>query len=341
MPLDPYSITPNGSINRVKLMSAAGLPEAWHGQTIYQVMGRESLVKRIGAAFPELANQADPVRIFSEQYVAQNNPAAEAIADEMGLALGCLLLVLKQGEAANRDARPEWDDSYWTQWGSIQQVILGGGLMAGVLGRHMLAKAAHMLDGLLTLEIAKYPAALPLMGTARMANESHMPNWVFDFGGTNLKRARVLDGEGKVSGLAQMPSVFMPAFSETDEIFDFMVRAIADTIVKQDWSDETVFINVSIANYVQNGRLALDTPYGRLRNLGEDSSQVFSEAVSQRAGHAVSILLVHDGTAAAKAYAGATKTAVITIGTALGWGFPPPHDSLIPIDANFHIQFVD
>src|ERR1051325_1616575 len=149
MLLDPYSITPNCSINRVKLMSAPGLPEAWRGKTTYQVMGRESLIKRIVEAFPELANQSDPVHDFSEHYLAQKYPAAEAIADEMGLALGCLLYILKRGEAANREARPEWDDSYWMHWGSVQHLILGGGLMSGTLGRHTLARTTQMLDGLM------------------------------------------------------------------------------------------------------------------------------------------------------------------------------------------------
>src|SRR5690349_5009150 len=249
MPLDPYSITPNGSINRVKLMSAPGLPRAWRGKTTYQVMGRESLVKRIVEAFPELANQADPVRNFSEHYLAQNHPAAEAIADEMGLALGCLLHILKQGETANREARPEWDDSYWVHWGSVQHLILGGGLMSGTVGKHMLARAAQMLDSLMTLEIAQHPAALPLIGAARMENESHVPNWVFDFGGTNLKRARVIYANDKLRTMDPLPSLLIPTFNETNDLFEFMVQAISDTIAQDGPSAEPLFINISIANY--------------------------------------------------------------------------------------------
>lgn len=340
MPLDPYSITPNGSINRVKLMSAPGLPEAWRGKTTYQVMGRESLVKRILEAFPELATQADPVRDFSERYLAQKNAAAEAIADDMGLALGYLLHILKQGKAANREARPEWDDSYWMHWGSVQHLILGGGLMSGTLGKHILARAAHMLDGMMTLEIAKYPAALPLIGAARMENESHVPSWVFDFGGTNLKRARVVYANNKLRTMDQLPSLLIPSFNETNDLFDFMVRAILDTIAQASSSAELLFINISIANYVNHGRLAPDNPYGRLRSLGEDSSQVLSEAVTKRLGYPATIMLVHDGTAAAKVYAGAKNTAVITVGTSLGWGFPPPSHNLRPLEEHFSLRHI-
>lgn len=338
MSLDPFSITPNGSINRVKLMSAPGLPEAWRGKTTYQIMGRETLVKRIIEAFPELANQTDPVRDFSEHYLAQKKAPAEAIADDMGLALGCLLLVLKQGESANREARPEWDDSYWMHWGSIQHLILGGGLMSGTLGKHMLTRAAQILDRIMTLEIAKYPAALPLIGAARMENESHVPSWVFDFGGTNLKRARVIYANNKLRTMEQLPSLFISTFSETNDLFEFMVQAIADTISNQSPPSEHLYVNLSIANYVYQGRLAPDNPYGRLRDLGEDSSQVFSEAVSKRVGYPVTIMLVHDGTAAAKVFAGAKNTAVITVGTSLGWGFPPPPHNMRSIDEHFTLR---
>jgi hypothetical protein len=338
MPLDPYSITPNGSLNRVKMMSAPGLPEAWRGKTTYQVMGRESLVKRIAEAFPDLANQADPVRDFSEHYLAQQYPVAEAIADEMGLALGCLLLILKQGEAPNREARPEWDDSYWMQWGSIQHVILGGGLMSGTLGKHMLGRATQMLIGLMSLEIAQYPAALPLIGAARMANESSRPSWVFDFGGTNLKRARVIYAHDKLVMMEQLPSLLISTFTETKDLFDFMIQAISNVISNESASNEPLFVNISVANYVNQGRLAPDNPYGRLRSLGEDSSHMFSEAVSERIDYRVQIMLVHDGTAAAKVYAGAVNTAVITVGTALGWGFPPPPHNLQQMDKHFTLR---
>ncbi len=338
MSLDPYNLTPNASINRVKLMVAPGLPEAWQGKTAYQVIGRESLVLRISTAFPELANQADPIPAFSEQYLTQEHPAALKIADEMGRALGCLLLTLKLGEAANRAARPQWDDSYWTHWGSIQHIILGGGLMASLLGKYMLAHATDMLNGLMSLVIANYPVALPLIGAARMATDANESAWVFDFGGTNIKRAQAIYANRELVKLEQLPSILIPVFDEVNSLFDFMIQAITSTISTSD-SNEPLFINVSIANYVQNCHLAADTPYSRLNDLGENICQVFSAAVSQQLGHPIKMTFVHDGTAAAKAYAGAVDTAVITIGTALGMGFPPPHQSLRPLSEKFSITY--
>ena len=63
-------------------------------------------------------------------------------------------------------------------------------------------------------------------------------------------------------------------------------------------------------------------------------------AVGQQLGYHTHIDFVHDGTAAAKAYAGAANTAVITIGTALGVGFPPPRQSLMLLSADFLIKSI-
>ena len=242
----------------------------------------------------------------------------------MGLALGCLLYILKQGEAANRSARPEWDDSYWAHWGSIQHVIFGGGIMAGLLGKHMFTRAAPMLDGLLSLTIADYPAALPLIGAARMATEITGSAWVFDFGGTNVKRARAIYANGSLTALEQLPSLIVPVLNETDAVFNFIVQAISNTVSQQANNPAPLQINVSLANYVRQCQLASDNPYGRMTVLGENICHLFSEAITIQVGYPVVVSLFHDGTSAAKTYAGDLNTAVITIGTALGIGFPPP-----------------
>ncbi len=339
MPLDPYNLTPNASINRVVIMSAPGLPDEWRGKTAYQLLGRESLVQKINAAFPELANQADPVPAFNERYLAQEHPAALQIANERGLALGFLLMTLKLGEAANREARPQWDESYWTHWASVQHIVLGGGLMAGLLGKYMLSKAADMLNGLLSLTIAQYPVILPLIGAARMTTDSKESSWVFDFGGTNIKRAHAIYANGELTRLEQLPSIFIPVFDDGKNLFKFMLQAIVSAMTKPA-PHETLFVSASIANYVHNCQLAPDTPYSRLSVVGQDVCHMFSEAVGRQMGSPISAIFVHDGTAAAMAYAGMANAAVITLGTALGIGFPPASQSLRPLSSNFSIKIV-
>jgi hypothetical protein len=60
--------------------------------------------------------------------------------------------------------------------------------------------------------------------------------------------------------------------------------------------------------------------------------------VGAELGEAIDVSLVHDGTAAATTYAGASNAAVITVGTALGVGFPPPADGLMGLNANLAIR---
>ncbi|MCA9972388.1 MAG: hypothetical protein KC425_19335, partial [Anaerolineales bacterium] len=64
--------------------------------------------------------------------------------------------------------------------------------------------------------------------------------------------------------------------------------------------------------------------YGRLQLLTADLPAYLAARVGERLGAAVDVALYHDGMAAALAYAGAGETAVITLGTAIGNGFPPP-----------------
>ncbi len=336
MPLDPYHLTPSAGINRIKLISVPNLPEEWKGKSAYQIMGRESLVERIIVCFPELAELIDPIPAFCEHYLAQNNPLAESLANEMGRALGYLLLTIKLGERANGETRPEWDDTYWAHWAGIQQIIFGGGLMASLLGTYMIRQATHMLQGLIALRIAPYPTVLPLIGISRMAE----PLYVFDFGGTNVKRAHPVYEDGVLIRLEQLPSIQVPKFDEANDLFAFMASTVASTIPKTHETRQEVTIHISLANYVNGCQLAPDHPYGRLKVLGEDTCQLLSEAICQQIGRTVQVVLAHDGTSAAKVFAGEQNTAVITVGTALGIGFPPPVSDLRKIGEQFAVRSV-
>ena len=63
-----------------------------------------------------------------------------------------------------------------------------------------------------------------------------------------------------------------------------------------------------------------------------------SHQVSQRLGQAMTVHLVHDGTAAAKACAEVPHAAVITLGTAIGVGFAAGAIGLRPIADHFRVS---
>ena len=87
----------------------------------------------------------------------------------------------------------------------------------------------------------------------------------------------------------------------------------------------------SIASYVVDGQpAAYDRGiYAQLRVISDNLGRWLAQHVGERLGHPVEIDLLHDGTAAARTYAGMAHAAVIMLGTALGIGFPPCTDEYI------------
>jgi hypothetical protein len=89
----------------------------------------------------------------------------------------------------------------------------------------------------------------------------------------------------------------------------------------------------SLACYMHNGHpYPYDTGcYGRLQQLGDNLQAFLAMRLSERLNRPVNLQLVHDGVAAATVYAGAEQTAVLTLGTAIGIGFPPFPAGLRPL----------
>ncbi|MEZ4670959.1 MAG: hypothetical protein R3E39_23905 [Anaerolineae bacterium] len=332
MPLDPYHLTPNASINRVKMSAASGLPPAWKGRMAYSLLGREFLVQRIHQSFSELATLPDPVPVFEQQALAGGDEQAVTIVRDYGAALGYLLLTLKTGAPADRELRPEWDESYWQHWGSRQHIIFGGGMMAGLFGQLALDAVRDIVGDLLTVEISPLAPILPLIGLARRLPPIPTQALVFDFGGTTVKRACVTIEEARLTRVEQLPSTALPTLPDGAALLDFMIATISDTWRVYPSPYLSPIISLSLANYVEDQRPVPDNGYGRLLELGDDTSRLLDNALAHETGQTVHIKLMHDGTAAGLAYADAVNTAVIMVGTALGMGFPPPDEGLLGLE---------
>ncbi len=81
---------------------------------------------------------------------------------------------------------------------------------------------------------------------------------------------------------------------------------------------------VSVASYVEAGRPLprQGGPYADMHMLDLPLDRWLAARLSERMEQPVALTLLHDGTAAARAYGEAADTAVIMLGTALGIGFP-------------------
>ena len=332
--LNPYQITPNASINRVKIVSAPNFPAALSGKTAYELLGRHVIVPQIVQRFPDLANLPDPLPEFERRYLTQDDPDANAIARQMGLSLSWLLFTLKQGDPINRAARPQWDDSYWTHWAGIERVVVGGGMVAGVLGQRLINYARIALGDLLSLEIARHAAVLPLLGAALKTDQVSDAALTFDFGGTALKGGVMCYAEQK---LLRFPSVLLPQSLEPVDLLEVLTNIVVDSWRVAQPYQPAHHVTASIANYVKDCRLNPDTTYGQLLPVGGNGCDLIAAEVSRKLGVPLTVSLLQDGAAAAYVYAGASKTAVITIGTALGIGFPPPR-STFRLSDRFFVQ---
>jgi hypothetical protein len=365
-PLDPHNLTPANSMNRVRVMDLPNLhiDDEVKGKTGYELISAAALAKLIRQYSDDL--KLDPTRSdaelcqqFDACFSGQDEvlAAAETIVQRLGRNLGTLLLTLKRGDAINREAREEWDDSYWEHWSTINQVYLGGGLVSGQLGKRIkpIALAIFEEAGLsdFKLEISKYGGNLPLVGAACRAVDEIEAAVVFDFGATLIKRGYALyNFRGQLEELRRFPPVptewerFAQAFPDPIDaaaaFFNHLITIMTDTwrqIRAADGAPARV-IRASIAAYIQDGQPIPPQggPYTQLRHLTNNLQSELTLQLAHRLGAVMDLQLIHDGTAAATAYAGTDNAAVITIGTALGVGFPPPAKDLRPISRGFWVM---
>lgn len=355
-------IGPQISMNRIVIADLPGvaLPSDVQGKTAYELVSAVALNALIRQHAKKLKldsslNDHDLNLAFAECF---DNPdglvrtMAETIAWRFGRNLGFILAVLKRGDAVNRQARPEWDDRYWALWSKVSKAWLGGGLVSGKLGQSIQTHALRVVKqaGIddFELHVSPYADSLALVGVARYAPQACQSVLVMDFGTTMLKRggARYLaDSLAELRLLPALPSgcywMGKPTPVHLQGFLEDIVARIADSWVtlREMYPALSNNVFISMAAYIRNGQ-PLETQSGiymRLRDLTPNLQTTLSERVSDRLKTQINIRLVHDGTAAATAYAGERYTAVITMGTALGVGFPPDDHALRPIRHGFKL----
>ncbi len=368
MTLDPAHLTPAASLNRVRIVDLPGvaLDDAIRGKTAYELLAARTLaddVRRhadvLGLDGPRATPDTTLLPAFARRFAGdapRAQDAAEGIARRFGRSLGWLILTLMRGDAINRRARPDWDDTYWDHWAGIGTIWLGGGLARGPLGariRHHAATVMAADEGhACALHLAAHPSLLPLIGAARGVPPASAAALAFDFGQSAVKRALALYEGGTLTALRPLPSLPAPAtFSAggddltldgVRDLADRMVAAMADTWEGVALPDRALapMLVASVASYTVDGQPLprQGGPYSQMYRLSDNAARWLGRQVSQQLGRSLDVTLIHDGTTAARTYAGAESTAVIMLGTALGVGFAPPHGSLRPVAHNLVVH---
>ncbi len=276
---------------------------------------------------------------------------AEEIARRLGHRLGCLLLALKRSEPATRATRPEWADEQWVFWRDLRRVVIGGGLLSGRIGELALPAAQAVLDGQaasdLRLERSRFGAAVAIVGLARCMPLPAQVRWVFDFGQTSIKRGVAAYVDGKVAALKIRPSA--PSVCPSIEItsadpgdierqWAAMLDIVAESVETGPTVVDALDLGICMATYLFDGHPDPGDVgcYGRLRVLAPNLAMWMRSAFEARFGRPVHLHLFHDGTAAALSEDSDAHTLVLTIGTALGSGFPERNVPVAPFAENFN-----
>jgi hypothetical protein len=310
---DPLRLRSDASLNRTRFGDLPGANPEWIGRPAFDLLSRDAL-----ASLTREGGSANAARPF-------------------GRRLGHLLATLHAGPDLEPQANG-WRRAYLAYWAGVEQVWLGGGLVAA-LGMPLVDAARAELQRLaiksLRLEHSRYPAQLALVGCARSTTAGRSNAVVFDFGHSTVKRGIATLREGTLARIELLPVVAAPA---PDDVVEFFVETVSTTYraAVERYEGVQPDLVVSMATYLENAwpldRWSLYAPLGRL------SQEALHEALRDRGGAPLNLTFVHDGTIAARGVRAQGRAAAIVMGTALGVGFAPPPETLVPFAADFSVR---
>ena len=329
MSLNPYNLTPAASLNRVRLVSSPRLklPAHLEGRTAHEVLSAaavqgllEATAAKRGLSMEHWGHITDMLQTWRTSPQEDPREAAEAVIAEHGRRLASLIAVLKLGEPAARAARPEWDDTYWRHWAAIERVFLAGGLATPELA---LRTSRHLAGLGVACEVLVAPHAqfAPLVGAARLLDPRNDTAFVFDFGGTTVKRGIATRSAGRLTALQVLQPLPSPR-SDGDRSVGALAAIVADTLRSHGLSLHPAEICISIASYMRDNQ-PLEPPQAAYVDLSgiDNLGAWLANRLWVDLRVPVTVCLIHDGTASALGVSPSRRTAVITTGTHLGVGF--------------------
>ena len=342
------------SLNRARLVELPGVAGVADllGRSASELLSAAAVTGLVRAAADRLALDPDApalLRAFDGCFDdPATHPAALAVAGEVSRRLGALLLMLWQGDAANRAARPEWNAAHWAYWAAVQRVVAGGGLMAGRLGEAAVPAAGAFLAAAgcpITIERSPYGDAIALVGLARHAPADAERMLLFDFGHTAVKVGLATYRDGRLIEVTRRPSLPPPCEDSWYEHsgpewararWERMASAIAAAwaAMVPPGAGERVAVGLCLASHLQNGHpVGQDRGcYTVLRELAPHLATFVRDDLTARLGPFRSLALLHDGLAAASTHAGEAHTVVLTLGTSIGTGYGPEGTELRPVE---------
>ena len=155
---------------------------------------------------------------------------------------------------------------------------------------------------------------------------------LFDFGQTNIKRRHLVKEMDDIAIDSVLPSIkseflFYKHKNEEElkyiarELDGFIINTIIDTANNVNYKGSTILIG--IANYVIDGFIYSGRGgYGKLAFIEGNYEEHLSNIISVLMKREITIRLYHDTSAMALNFNSTNRSAVISLGTAFGVGFP-------------------
>ncbi|MEO5744848.1 MAG: hypothetical protein ABIQ53_09715 [Terracoccus sp.] len=252
--------------------------------------------------------------------VVAGDSGAMCVADELGDALAALVATLLTAPVDAQRARPDWSAQDWHRWRSVRTVVIGGGVVRGMLGAHVVDRAVAQLQQMgVAVGLTRAPdaAGLGLRGAASLLRGSGV---ALDCGGTAIKRALVWCDPGgrQVETLEPLPA---PGRVGAQEVID----AIADAVA-QAASPGPVEVVLAMATYVDGTGQPYAGQLGPYAPLGEiDLRAGLAEAIGRMVNGRATVTVIHDGAAAllgARVEQPDADVAIV-LGTAIGCSLTP------------------
>ena len=258
------------------------------------------------------------------------NEIAMMFGNNLATVLGTLFVPSKVSILNRKD----WTKEHWDFWKSINNIYLVGGLTSPILtqifyDRVMLYFEKKNIIGK-TITFIEGSSNLGTHGLSTLVHDGDY--LLFDFGQTNIKRARHYKKDGKVVIDTILPSISSDfLFYKTkndDEVIKiankldkYIINIIMNTFRQVAFSGDRIYM--SIANYISHGKIYSNRGgYGKLAHIAPNYEEYLSKKVSERAGKKIEIRIFHDTSAMALMFKNEKNTAVISLGTAFGIAFP-------------------
>ena len=324
---DPARLTPDASLNKLVIGRAPGAQPAHFGQNGGDLLGRDAVVRLVQQRCGVDVRRDAVSDWLVAQIAADRAEGAAGVVDEVGDRLASLVATLRDpATAVTATGRRR---TYLEVWPSLGEVILGGGLMKGVAGERVAARAGAVLEAREVdppaVRVARHPEWLGLLGAARSASGRDARVVVFDGGQTSIKRGIALihdEGLASVRVLAPLPVTSIPRCGLSGVVAR---AAMALTAHHRGAPPEVIF---SVASYLDGGRPVPDhtSIYGQL------------DPPSMQSRFGLHVRLIHDGSAAWRGTDTDTRSAVIMLGTWLGVGIGPHSEPLRSYSASFTIE---